>query len=88
MELTPTKEARYFIIDFDSTFTKVEAMEELAAIALQGNPRREEIVAEIKHITDLGMNGEISFTESLERRIALLHANRSHLEPLVEHLHT
>jgi len=86
--LTPTKEARYFIIDFDSTFTKVEAMEELAAIALQGNPRREEIVAEIKHITDLGMNGEISFTESLDRRIALLHANRNHLEPLVEHLRT
>jgi D-3-phosphoglycerate dehydrogenase len=88
MELTPTKEARYFIIDFDSTFTKVEAMEELADIALQGNPRRGEIVAEIKRITDLGMNGEISFTESLERRIALLHANRSHLEPLVEHLRT
>jgi D-3-phosphoglycerate dehydrogenase len=88
MELTPTKEARYFIIDFDSTFTKVEAMEELAAIALQGNPRREEIVAEIKRITDLGMNGEISFTESLERRIALLHANQGHLEPLVEHLRT
>ena len=88
MELTPTKEARYFIIDFDSTFTKVEAMEELADIALQGNPRRQEIVAEIKRITDLGMNGEISFTESLERRIDLLHANRSHLEPLVEHLRT
>src|SRR4028118_36795 len=34
------------------------------------------------------MNGDISFTESLERRIALLHANRGHLEPLVEHLHT
>ena len=61
--LTHTKEARYFIIDFDSTFTKVEAMEELAAIALQGNPRREQIVAELKRITDLGMNGEISFTE-------------------------
>jgi D-3-phosphoglycerate dehydrogenase len=88
MELTPTKEARYFIIDFDSTFTKVEAMEELADIALQGNPRREEIVAEIKRITDLGMNGDISFTESLERRIALLHANQSHLAPLVEHLRT
>ncbi len=86
--LTQTKEARYFIIDFDSTFTKVEAMEELADIALQGNPRREEIVAEIKRITDLGMNGDISFTESLERRIALLHANRSHLAPLVEHLRT
>ncbi len=86
--LTQTKEARYFIIDFDSTFTRVEAMEELADIALQGNPRREEVVAEIKHITDLGMNGEISFTESLDRRIALLHANRHHLAPLVEHLKT
>jgi D-3-phosphoglycerate dehydrogenase len=79
---------KYIIIDFDSTFTKVEAMDELGAISLQSNPRQAEILQEIKHITDLGMNGELSFTESLERRIALLEANKSHLPQLIERLRT
>jgi D-3-phosphoglycerate dehydrogenase len=79
---------KYIIIDFDSTFTKVEAMDELGAISLQSNPRQAEILQEIKHITDLGMNGELSFTESLEKRIALLEANRSHLPLLIERLRT
>ena len=49
----PTKEARYFIIDFDSTFTKVEALDELGAISLQNNPNLANILLEIKDITDL-----------------------------------
>jgi D-3-phosphoglycerate dehydrogenase len=79
---------KYIIIDFDSTFTKVEAMDELGAISLQNNPRQEEILQEIKHITDLGMNGELSFTQSLEKRIALLEANKAHLPLLIERLRT
>ncbi|MBC7921288.1 MAG: phosphoglycerate dehydrogenase [Ferruginibacter sp.] len=81
-----TKEARYFIIDFDSTFTKVEALDELGAISLQNNPNLANILLEIKHITDLGMSGQLSFTQSLERRIALLQAHRDHLPLLIERL--
>jgi D-3-phosphoglycerate dehydrogenase len=88
MELTKTKEAKYFIIDFDSTFTRVEAMEELGEITLQNNPRKDEIIFEIKRITDLGMNGELSFTESLEKRIELLQAHQDHLPLLVDRLRT
>jgi D-3-phosphoglycerate dehydrogenase len=79
---------KYFVIDFDSTFTQVEALDVLAEIALNGQPAREKVVKEIKHITDQGMAGEISFRESLEKRVTLLKANKRHLEPLVAELKT
>lgn len=74
------------IIDFDSTFTKVEGLDELANIALVNNPNREVIVAQIKRLTDAGMNGEISFAESLTRRIKMLQANETHITALIEFL--
>jgi D-3-phosphoglycerate dehydrogenase len=61
----------WYIIDFDSTFVQVEALEELARIALKGNPRKKEIIAEVEEITNLGIEGRISFTEGLARRIAV-----------------
>lgn len=82
--LTKTLEQTYFIIDFDSTFTKVEGLDELAAIALAGNKEKDKIVAQIRALTDQGMNGEIPFSEALSRRIALLQASRTHIEELVE----
>src|SRR6218665_3580930 len=78
----------YFIIDFDSTFTKVEGLDELANIALAGNANQEKIVGEIRKLTEMGMNGEISFSEALSRRIDLLKANRAHIDKLVDFLHT
>ncbi len=79
-------ETKYFILDFDSTFTKVEALDELAGIALDGSPLREQIVEQIADLTNRGMDGSISFRESLEKRLALLNANRSHLERLIASL--
>ena len=76
------------IIDFDSTLTQVEGLDELANIALANNPNRAEIIAEIRHLTELGMTGELSFSQSLSRRIALLQANREHLDLLIEFLKT
>lgn len=75
-----------FVIDFDSTFTKVEGLDELAAIALAGNKDKDKIVGEIKSITDKGMLGEIGFADSLKARVALLPANRSHVDELIEFL--
>lgn len=77
------KPTRYFVIDFDSTFTKVEAFDALADISLKDHPELEKIKQEIVHITNQGMDGSISFRESLERRIALLSPNKRHLEQLV-----
>ena len=78
------KRSRFFIIDFDSTFARVEALDELAAISSNGNKRKESILKEIKDITNIGMEGKISIDESLERRVVLLHANKKHLEALVK----
>lgn len=75
--------ARKYVFDFDSTLTRVEALDVLAEMTLQGNPKKDEIIAEIQKITNLGIDGDISFTESLERRIKLLNANKSDLDGLV-----
>jgi D-3-phosphoglycerate dehydrogenase / 2-oxoglutarate reductase len=77
---------KYFIIDFDSTITKVEGLDKLAEIALKNTPTGELIVNEIKSLTDKGMNGEISFSEALKQRINLLNANKSHLDDLISFL--
>lgn len=77
---------RNYVFDFDSTLTRVEALDVLAEITLKNNPKKEEIIQEIIDITNLGIDGEISFTESLERRIKLLNANRADLTKLVSDL--
>ena len=76
----------YFAIDFDSTFLQVEALEELAEIVLKGDSKKDEIITEIKKVTNLGVAGEIGFNESLSRRLALLTANREDLEKLIKRL--
>ena len=75
-----------YIFDFDSTLTSVEALDVLAEITLANNPKKEAIIDEIEEITNLGIDGEISFTESLERRIQLLNAHKSNLEELIAKL--
>jgi len=77
---------RNFVFDFDSTLTKVEALDVLAEITLVGNPKKDEIINEIIEITNLGIDGKISFTESLERRIKLLNAKKSDLPVLIDEL--
>lgn len=84
--LTNTAQEINFVIDFDSTFTKVEGLDELAAIALKGHKDQNKIVGQIKAITDRGMAGEIGFADSLKARVALLPANRSHVAELIEFL--
>ena len=77
---------RKYVFDFDSTLTRVEALDVLADMTLKGKPNRDEIVKEIQMITNLGIDGDISFTESLERRIRLLNAHKNDLGPLVDEL--
>ncbi len=77
---------QYFIIDFDSTFTQVEALDELARISLKDRPDREDIYKQIDDLTNASMEGRLSFTQSLEARVKLLNANRDHLKQLISHL--
>ncbi|MDF7813667.1 phosphoglycerate dehydrogenase [Hymenobacter sp. YC55] len=82
----PQQPLPYLIIDFDSTFTQVEGLDELADIALDGHPDREKVVGAIRALTDRGMSGELNFSESLKQRLALLPAHQQHLAPLVARL--
>ncbi|MFY0686132.1 MAG: phosphoglycerate dehydrogenase [Cyclobacteriaceae bacterium] len=77
---------KHFIIDFDSTFTKVESLDILGEIALDAKPDKDEALKRIKEVTDLGMEGKLSFRESLVERIAILQANKNHLPELVDRL--
>lgn len=77
-----------YVIDFDSTFTKVEGLDELASIALSGSPNQTAVVAQIRELTDMGMSGEISFSEGLRKRIELLSASKLHIKKLVDFLRT
>lgn len=75
---------KFFVIDFDSTFTQVEALDELVKISLHGQTQSSEVLEKIKNFTERAMAGELSFSESLSKRVALLNANQSHLAQLVE----
>lgn len=70
-------ENKYFILDFDSTLVQVEPLDELAAVYLKKKRNKDKLLQEIKDITKAGMEGKIPFSESLDRRIGLLKANRA-----------
>lgn len=76
---------KILIIDFDSTINKLEGLDELAKIIDHKNGNTQ-VSEKIKEITDLGMQGEISFTESLNRRMELLNFDQKDLEQLITHL--
>src|SRR6056297_2861533 len=77
---------RKFVFDFDSTLTRVEALDVLSELTLKGKSNKDEIIADIQRITNLGIDGDISFTNSLESRIKLLDAHKNDLEHLVSEL--
>ena len=77
---------KFFVIDFDSTFTRVEALDVLGEISLDGDPNKEVILQKVKEITDGGMDGGMSLKESIDDRLKLLKAHKQHLPQLVEQL--
>lgn len=77
---------RYFVIDFDSTFTKVEAFDILADLSLNGHPEKDKRKLEIDEVTKKGMDGSLSFRDSLEQRLALLPVHRNHIHALIVQL--
>ena len=78
--------SRKYVFDFDSTLTRVEALDVLAEMTLEGRSDKDDVIKEIQKITNLGIDGDISFTESLERRIKLLNAKKEDLDGLVKEL--
>ena len=79
---------RNYVIDFDSTFTQVEALDVLGEISLADAKDKEAKLAELKSLTDRGMEGKLAFRDSLRERLDILEAEEKHLEPLIENLKT
>lgn len=84
-------EAKYqrpsqLIIDFDSTFIKFEALDELADISLMDSFNKDTLVEEVKRITALGMAGKMPFSKALESRLALISPNWEHINTLIERI--
>jgi len=77
------KKIPYFIIDFDSTFVTIEALDELAKLVLATSPRKDAIVSKIESITRLGMDGQLPFHKSLSSRLKLIKANKKDIDMLV-----
>ena len=75
-----------FIIDFDSTFIKLEALDELCKITLKKNPGKKDLLKQFEELTSRTMEGKMSFGDSLRTRVELLKANRSHLDSLIKKL--
>ncbi len=71
----------HFIIDYDSTFINVESLDELSKIS---NGEDETINNKISEITNLGMEGKISFSDSLRKRIELIKCNKEDIVKTVE----
>ncbi|MBW8733715.1 MAG: phosphoglycerate dehydrogenase, partial [Asticcacaulis sp.] len=76
------------ILDFDSTFTTVEALDILAELLSAADPARAADVALIKTLTDQAMSGEISFADALQRRIQILKPTRDDIAALIDVLKT
>jgi D-3-phosphoglycerate dehydrogenase len=76
------------VLDFDSTFTQVEALDVLAELLSAADPARQADVAHIKTLTDQAMSGEISFAEALQRRMQILKPTREDIAALTEVLKT
>ncbi|MFP5296328.1 MAG: phosphoglycerate dehydrogenase [Alphaproteobacteria bacterium] len=75
-------DAATFVFDFDSTLVRIESLEALAALALDGAEDGAAIRDEVGRLTDAAMAGEIGFGEALRRRLALLPLHRRHVEAL------
>lgn len=80
-----TKDITY-IFDFDSTIVSVESLDLLAEVSLEHDPEKEKIVSRINTLTEQGMNGTLSFNESLKKRFALLSPTDEHIKKTIKQL--
>ena len=71
----------YIIIDFDSTFIKIESLDQLLKTT---STKNKDYLIKIQKLTDMGMNGEISFRKSLSERIKLLNSNKNDLDIVID----
>lgn len=62
------------IFDFDSTLVSCESLEEIIKLSDLNRPQ---VMEQVKNITKLGMDGAITFSESLQRRLELVQLTKT-----------
>ena len=72
------------ILDFDSTIIKGESLDLLAEAVFDNRLESNLKFQEIKKLTDEGMEGQISFQESLNRRLRILELDQLHLNKSIK----
>ena len=71
------------ILDFDSTIIKGESLDLLAETVFENRLEPNLKLQQIKKLTDEGMEGRISFQESLNRRLKILELDQFHLNKAI-----
>ena len=74
--MTDAINQKTLFIDFDSTFVKIETIDELAKLSLKNDPHSHTKINLISNITHQAMAGKISFPNALEKRLEILSLNR------------
>ena len=74
------------IIDFDSTIIGLETLEHLADISINDSSKKKKLISQISHYTNLAMNGDITFEQSLDLRFDLIKLNRQDINNSINYL--
>ncbi len=74
------------IFDFDSTLVRIETLEALADIALEGHADASSVRAQVAALTDRAMSGQMDFGQALRGRLDLLPLMREHVETLADRI--
>ena len=74
------------IIDFDSTIVSLESLEYIAELSLINNKNKNNLIKKINDLTNLAMNGDISFQDSLDQRLELMDISQCHIAETITYL--
>ncbi|MFA5986810.1 MAG: HAD-IB family phosphatase [Parcubacteria group bacterium] len=77
---------KHLICDFDSTIVSIETLDELAKFVMRRTGYDVDLAQKIEEITEMGMQGEISFAQSLSQRLALMHLHRDDITAFKDHV--
>jgi HAD superfamily phosphoserine phosphatase-like hydrolase len=68
-----------FIFDVDSTLIKGESLDDIIEIAISSSDKKDNSMKNIRRITRLGMEGQLDFKESLEKRFEVVQILQEHI---------
>ncbi len=77
---------KHLVCDFDSTLVSIETLDELAKYIMHKTHYNAACAQKIEEITELGMQGKISFAQSLTMRLGLMQLHRNDVAEFADHV--